>query len=81
VFVASDEVQSFSTPNYPDSYPPNQDCYWIIHSEEGKEFDVFLSQGETESENDFVEVRAFLLHPFFCLKHGYSENSRKEISD
>ena len=56
-FVAFDEVQSFSTPNWPNYYPDNQDCYWLIRSDEGRWFDVTLNEGQTESEFDFIEVR------------------------
>jgi len=55
-FVSSDNRQSFSSPNWPDSYPANQDCYWIIKSDAGKSFDVTLNQGRTEPDLDFVEV-------------------------
>jgi len=56
-FVSSNDLQTFTTPNWPDSYPPNQDCYWLIESEDGKEFEVIIGQGETESEFDYIEVK------------------------
>jgi len=55
-FSASNKHQYISTPNWPDNYPTNQDCYWIIESEGGRGFDVILHQGQTELGFDFVEV-------------------------
>ena len=46
-----------STPNWPENYPPNQDCYWIIKSNGGKAIEVILNPGKTEAEEDFVEVK------------------------
>jgi len=56
IFVASNHVQSFSTPNWPETYPDNQDCHWIIRSDGINEFDVMLNQGETQPDFDYVEV-------------------------
>ena len=56
-FVASDELQTVSTPNWPENYPPNQDCYWIIKSNGGKAIEVILNPGKTEEDEDFVEVK------------------------
>jgi len=56
--ISSNDLQSFSTPNWPVSYPANQDCYWTIQPDdrEGLGFDVTFSEGQTKSEFDYVEV-------------------------
>ena len=55
--VASNELQTFSTPYWPDNYPNNQDCYWIINADgSGKPFELNVGQGQTELNFDFVEV-------------------------
>ena len=58
-FFASDELQTVSSPNWPERYPPNQDCYWIIKSDGRKLIEVILNPGKTESEEDFVEVKVY----------------------
>ena len=58
-FFASDELQTVSTPNWPEHYPSNQDCYWIIKSDGGKLVEVILYPGKTESEEDFVEAKFY----------------------
>ena len=55
-FVSSDNLQIISTSNQLNNYPNNQNCYWIINPNDGKEFEVILSDGETERNVDFVEV-------------------------
>ena len=55
-YVTRDEVQTLLSPNWPDNYPNNLDCQWIISSNQGRKFVVILEQGKTESEFDFVEV-------------------------
>jgi len=56
-FYVSDQLQNFSTSNWPDSHPANQDCYWIIQPDGNKGFDINLSEGKTQIEFDFVEVK------------------------
>ena len=46
-------------------YPVAQDCYWIIKSDEGKDFDVALSKGDTEI--DFNNVQVFQISIYFWL--------------
>ena len=58
-FVASDELQTVSTPNWPENHPPNQDCYWILKSDGGKPIETFLNAGKMKSEEDFVEVKFY----------------------
>ena len=56
-FVASDKLQTFSTPSWPDNYPNNQNCYWIIDADgSGKLFELNVGQGQTEPNLDYVEV-------------------------
>ena len=55
--MSSNVPQNFSTSNWPNSYPAGQDCHWIIDPDDENEFDVILSQGETEADFDFIEVR------------------------
>jgi len=56
IFVTSNNVQNFSTPNWPEPYPDNQDCHWIISSDGRIEFDVTVNQGEIQPDYDYVEV-------------------------
>ena len=66
--MSSNVPQNFSSSNWPNSYPAGQDCYWIIHSNGGKEFDIILSQGETEADFDFIEVKLhWFLLVFACI--------------
>jgi len=60
-FVASNNLRTFSTPNFPDVYPSDLNCYWVINSEDNEEYDVTLSEGATENESDFVEVNRISL--------------------
>ena len=64
-FLASYVPQTFATPNWPLSYPPNQDCYWIVGGVSGKTFEITLGRGKTESNYDFVEVSIILLLSIF----------------
>ena len=63
-FVASNELQTVSTPNWPRNYPPNLDCYWIIKSDGGKLIEVIISAGKMKSEEDFVEVKLYAITLF-----------------
>ena len=57
-FVASDELQTFSTPNWPDNYPSNQDCFWVINEDgSGIAFELIVGQGQIKPNSDFVAVR------------------------
>ena len=64
-FVASDELQMVSTPNWPQSYPSNLDCYWIIKSNGGKLIEVIINAGKMKSKEDFVEVKFFPITLFY----------------
>ena len=75
-FVASDKLQTFSTPNWPENYPNNQDCFWIIRPDGDKEFDISLSEGRTELDLDFVQVRKRNYHSSAI---GGSENNFKSL--
>ena len=56
-FVASDELQTFSTPTWPDNYPNYQNCYWVINADDsGKPFELVVGQGQIEPDLDYVEV-------------------------
>ena len=56
-FVASNDLQMFSTLNWPETYPANQECFWIVKPDRGNYLKVTLNQGEIDSESDFVEVK------------------------
>ena len=80
-----DAIQFLESPGYPNNYPNNADCIWIIESERLQDvravridFDVF----ETENGSDFLEIRdgkdssGILLGRF----HGHRDSSFKVVS-
>jgi len=60
-FLVSDDKQAFSTPNWPNNYPANQDCYWVINPVERKYLEVTLQTGETKDMLNVKWVRIKLL--------------------
>jgi len=54
--LATPIAQSFSTPGYPNDYPDNLDCMWIIRSRDFTRVQLNISSGETEDVHDFVQV-------------------------
>ena len=52
----TERFQQVATENYPDSYPSNQDCVYIVQSEAGNSVQVVVEELETEECCDFAEV-------------------------
>ena len=60
--MANTFVQSVDSPNYPSTYPNNQECLWKISSPVAGtiiklQFSVFKLESGICSQNDYVEVR------------------------
>ncbi len=51
-----DEFGSISSPNYPNPYPFNEDCRYVIRSISGKPIILNFTDFHTESFFDFVTV-------------------------
>ncbi|XP_047455679.1 cubilin [Mugil cephalus] len=55
------ENGAFNSPNFPDAYPPNVECVWIISSSPGNRvqlsFIMFHLQGGPDCVNDYLEIR------------------------
>ncbi|BFG01859.1 cubilin homolog [Drosophila madeirensis] len=51
----------FSTPYYPDSYPPNIDCVWVLAASEGNSLSLTIESMDLEQSDgcnrDYLEVR------------------------
>ena len=55
-----DAIQFFKSPGYPENYPNNADCVWIIEAEKLKHEQVVrlrFDDFETENSSDFLEIR------------------------
>ncbi len=69
------------SPNYPDHYPPNKECVWIIKPKKSASislrFKAFEIEPETRCGYDFLEVRKEF--SFSCC-HGVSLWLRRQIS-
>lgn len=53
---------SFTSPNYPGSYPNNAECVWILPTSPGNKIDVSVQTLDIQKEddfcnNDFLEIR------------------------
>ena len=54
--TATFHSQDFTSPGYPNSYPSNLNCKWIIQSESGGQVEIQFVDFATEDEIDYVEV-------------------------
>ena len=54
-------VEYITSPNYPDDYPEDLYCLWVLYAEEGKQIHVRVLDAEIEEsemcENDGLGVR------------------------
>ena len=48
--------QRLITPGYPNDYPDNLDCMWVIRSRDFTQIQLNISSGETEKVHDYVQV-------------------------
>ncbi|XP_050004892.1 enteropeptidase isoform X1 [Alexandromys fortis] len=48
---------TFSSPNFPDTYPNQAFCVWNLNAQKGKNIQLHFQEFELESINDVVEVR------------------------
>ena len=46
-----------TSPNYPNDYPPDQDCVWIIEVPQGSKISLKFQAFETHNSIDSLEVR------------------------
>lgn len=55
-----DNQGSVESPNFPDTYPPNTDCYSVIRVRPGQvvtlKFDTLFLERRPKCSSDFVEV-------------------------
>ena len=55
-------VEYITSPNYPEDYPENLDCVWVLYAPEGKQIHVRVLDAEIEEsemcENDGLGVKA-----------------------
>ncbi len=49
---ATYDVQNFTTPNFPDDYPPNQNCKWTIYAVQGSRIQANVKFSEIEGDSD-----------------------------
>ncbi len=56
VLRATNISQSITTPNYPNAYPLNADCEWILSAPEGEQVLFVVVSGRTETCCDKLEV-------------------------
>ena len=58
---AQSSITNFYSPNYPSSYPHNEDCYWLIEAPSGHIIYVYISYFHLESGGsscpyDYLEI-------------------------
>ncbi|KAH0568173.1 hypothetical protein KQX54_019308 [Cotesia glomerata] len=57
----SSEAATLSSPSYPDSYPMNAECVWILNSSPGNRISLTFSEFDIESspncDRDYLEIR------------------------
>lgn len=55
------ETGNIASPNYPDSYPTNAECVWILHVAPGNQINVMFSMFDIEQsancDRDYLEIR------------------------
>ncbi|XP_078495974.1 CUB domain-containing protein 2-like [Ciona intestinalis] len=54
--VATTETQYFSSTNYPDNYPNNEDCSWTITTDPSQQIELNIIEMEIEQCCDHLEV-------------------------
>ncbi|KAL3873673.1 hypothetical protein ACJMK2_036765 [Sinanodonta woodiana] len=71
--ILSGSSGTFTTPNFPSSYPDNADCYWLIQVPQTSEITVTFENFEMEDDEtcyyDWLEIRKYsllLAGPKFC---------------
>ena len=69
---ATQTVQSFSSPGYPDAYQNHVNCIWTISSVSGYLIVVKLFNFNTEHNYDFVSVMFLFSIVCFCIEHTYT---------
>ncbi len=55
--VATNVSKPLNTPGYPNPYPANARCEWIVTAPEGEQVLLVVLSGRTESCCDKLEVR------------------------
>ena len=62
-FYATDDPQTIMTPGYPNNYPVNQRCSWIIDANATTQVRLEVTDMDLEAENDcsndYVELRDY----------------------
>ena len=54
---AANDSKPLNTPGYPNQYPANARCEWIVTAPEGEQVVLIVLSGRTETCCDKLEVR------------------------
>ena len=64
--VSIDETRSIDSPNFPDEYPTNILCQWIITASNGRAINITFNTFSTNENLDTLTVRNKLLFLLQC---------------